>query len=117
MKKVSLILLLTIILFSCRKDDDVTVITENITISNTETYKYDLGGFGDEDGARISKQAEHYEISGLTRKDNIVYTYKPKEGFIGSDLVKIEIKTGSDGSGSDTGKVTKIVQINFMVTL
>lgn len=44
MKKVSLILILTIILFSCGKDDDVTVITENITISNTETYKYDLGG-------------------------------------------------------------------------
>ena len=114
MKKVSIILILSIILFSCSKDDDINVTTENISISNTETYEYDLGGFGDEDGARISKQAEHFEISELNRNETIIYTYKPEEGFIGSDLVKIDIITGSDGSSS--GKVSKIVEIKFNVT-
>lgn len=114
MKKIFLISILTFSLISCSNDDDVNVTSENINISNTETYEYDLGGFGDEDGARISKQAEHYEISELNRNETIVYIYKPAEGFTGSDLVKIEIITGSDGSSP--GNVSKIVEIKFNVT-
>tara|TARA_R100001369_G_scaffold75871_4_gene104945 strand:+ start:1238 stop:1585 length:348 start_codon:yes stop_codon:yes gene_type:complete len=114
MKKICLIVGLTIIFFSCSKDDDVNITKENISISNTEAYEYDLGGFGDEDGARISQQAEHHEISELNRNETIIYTYKPKENFLGSDLVKIEIITGSDGSSS--GSVSKIVEIKFNIT-
>lgn len=114
MKTINLILILTILLFSCSNDDDINVTTENITIANTETYEYDLGGFGDEDGARISKQAEHYELSQLNRNETIIYTYKPQEGYLGSDKVKIEIITGSDGASY--GKVSKIVEINFNIT-
>src|SRR5690554_4602418 len=114
MKKASIILILSIILFSCSKDDDINITTENISITNTETYEYDLGHFGIEEGARISKQAEHFEISELNRNETIVYTYKAEEGFVGSDLVKIEIITGSDGSSS--GKVSEIVVIKFNVT-
>ena len=104
---------MTFSLFSC-SNDDVNVTTENVTISNSETYQYNLGGFGDEEGVKISKQAEHYEISELNRSETIVYIYKPEEGFSGSDLVKIEIITGSDGSSP--GSVSKVVEINFNVT-
>lgn len=114
MKKVSLILILTIILFSCSKDDDINVATENVNISNNETYEYDLGGFGDEDGARISQQAEHFAVSELNRAETIVYKYKPEEGFVGADSVQIEIITGSDGSSS--GRVSRKVEIMFTVT-
>lgn len=114
MKKIFLILVLTLSLHSCSSDDDVNVATENVNISKTETYEYDLGGFGDEDGARISKQAGHYQISELNRNETIVYTYKPMKGFLGSDLVRIEIITGSDGSSP--GKVSKVVEIKFNIT-
>ena len=114
MKKVFLIMLLTFGAFSCSNDDDISVTTESVNISNSETYQYDLGGFGDEDGARISKQAGHYEISELNRNETIIYTYKAEEGFSGSDLVKIEIITGSDGSIS--GSVSKVVEIKFNIT-
>lgn len=114
MKKASFVLILSIILFSCSKDDEVHVTTEHINISNTETYQYDLGQFGFEDGAIISKQAEHYELSELNRNETIIYTYKSQEGYLGSDKVKIEIITGSDGSSS--GKVSKIVEINFNIS-
>ena len=113
MKNIFLVLVLSCSLFSCSSDDDVNVTTENVSISNSEIYEYDLGAFGDEDGARISKQAHHYEISELNRNAIIVYTYKPEEGFSGLDFVKIEITTGSDGSGS--GSVSKIIEIKFTV--
>ncbi len=113
MRKAYLIIVLVFSLFSC-SSDDVNVSRENVNISNTESYEYDLGFFGTEDGARISKQAEHYQISELNRNESIIYTYKPADGFLGSDLVKIEIITGSDGSSS--GKVSSIVEIIFNVT-
>lgn len=114
MKKIFLIIVLTFVVLSCSSDDDINITTENVNISNSEIYAYDLGGFGDEDSARISKQAEHYEISELSGNERIIYTYKAKEGFSGSDLVKIEIITGSDGSSS--GKVSKIVEIKLNIT-
>jgi len=113
MKKTFLILALIFSFYSC-SSDDVNVTTENVNISNLESYEYDLGGFGDEDGARISKQAEHYVISELKRNETIVYTYKPEQGFYGSDLVKIDIITGSDGSSS--GSVSKVIEIKFNIT-
>ena len=114
MRSAFLILVLSFIFFSCSSDGDLDVITEKVTISNTETYEYDLGGFGDEDGAVISIQAKNFQISELIRKETIVYTYKSAEGFLGSDRVRIEIITGSDGASS--GKVSSIVEIIFNVT-
>lgn len=113
MKKAFLILVLTLSIASC-SSDDVEVVTENVSISNSETYTYDLGDFGDEDGARIAKQAEHYQISEINRNETIVYTYKPANGYSGSDKVTIEIITGSvDGSAVN---VIRIVEIKFTVT-
>src|SRR5690606_35623360 len=97
MRKAFQIIFLIYSIASC-SSDDVNVITENVSITNNETYVYDLGNFGDEDGVVISKQAEHYQISELIRNETIVYTYKPANGFSGFDNVKFEIITGSDGS-------------------
>ncbi len=113
MRNAFLIFVLTMCMVSC-SGDDIDVTTENISLLNTETYEYDLGAFGIEDGARISKQAEHYEISELNRNETIVYTYKPANGFTGSDQVRIEIITGSDGASA--GSVSSIVEIKFTVT-
>ena len=62
--------------------------TVSISLKNTDTYQYPTGG-GDEDGARISTQANHYSISEIRRNAETnwvtVYVYQPTAGFVGSD--------------------------------
>ncbi len=101
MKKLFLFFALTavVITTSCSNDDDTSpeVTVFNITVSNTEFYTYDLGSFGDEEGAGINTQAEHFEISETNRNpetDQIIYTYQPKLDYNGSDFVEISRSYG-----------------------
>ncbi len=119
MKKVFIAFILTGILFSCSNDDDSNnqIIIENINLLNTENYEYDLGSFGDEEGASITTQAEHFEISDLkmiVSSGEIIYQYVAQEGFVGSDSVEITTNRGSDGASS--GNDISTVKVKFNVT-
>jgi hypothetical protein len=87
----------------CRKSNPVETVT--VSLKNTETYQYPTVG-GDEEGARISTQANHYSISEIRRNAETnwvaVYVYRPAAGFVGSDYAEVEILTGSDGASSPT---------------
>jgi hypothetical protein len=93
----------------CRgPDSDETVI---VYLKNTETFQYRTVG-GDEDGATISVQAEHYSISEIRRDAATnwyaVYVYQPAAGFVGEDHAEIEVHTGSDGASAPTN-IKKVV--------
>jgi hypothetical protein len=118
MRKIALLLILSFTFLSCSNDDDDSsdsnTVVEYFSINNNEIFEYDLGNFGDEDGAQIATQASHFLISELNGTNNIVYTYKASEGYVGTDFVRIELTTGSDGSSS--GTVSSVVEIRFNVT-
>lgn len=111
MKKFALTTILLMVFscfISCSSDDnqsDGEIIKVTATISTSEIYTYNLGSFGDEEGAYIEKQAENFEISKLERNfpsGEIIYTYKPKSGFIGTDYVELKISKGSTGASLNT---------------
>ncbi|WP_209406416.1 hypothetical protein [Pseudozobellia sp. WGM2] len=107
MKKFVSLFLLIGFLISCSNngnDSNDTIIEQNVTISNIEDYEYDLGSFGDEEGAGIQIQAKHFEVSDLERDINgqIIYKYRPISGFIGSDYVELKSGRGSDGASENT---------------
>jgi hypothetical protein len=119
MKKLILMLILLGVITSCDKNDDDTtneiVYNQEVTISNAEILNYNLGPFGDEQGASIALQAANYEISEIVRDDlgEKVYRYKAKSGFIGTDLVEIkrlEFKVAS-------GKITEIHITRISITV
>ena len=105
MKKLlpSLLLFCLIILsFSaCKKAAVYENITKNLKVN--ESYEYNLGGFGDEEGAGISKQAQHFLTSEMDytqiNSSVINYKYKPALNFEGVDEVRLKSSRGSDGSG------------------
>jgi hypothetical protein len=74
----------------------------NVAIKNAEVYEYRTGISGDEEGASILVQANHFEISDIFRNVETHYEavckYEPKAGFSGTDYVKIGTRRGSDGA-------------------
>ena len=118
-KKIILSLLCIWFLGSCSNDDgnNNEIKTENSTISNSDTYTYNLGSFGFEEGANFQKQAKNFEISELVRtglKSEIIYKYNAKVNFIGTDYVEIWAGRGSDGASPNTN--VKIIKIIITVT-
>lgn len=111
MKKFALTTILLMVFscfINCSSDDnqsDGEIIKATAAISTSEIYTYNLGSFGDEEGASIEKQAENFEISKLERNfpsGEIIYTYKPKSGFVGTDYVELKISRGSNGASPNT---------------
>lgn len=92
-------------------------VSVSITLRNTGTYHYQTVG-GDEEGARIVTQAQHYSISEIRRNAEThwvaVYVYQPAPGFVGRDYVQLEIMTGSDGASPPAE--LKRVGIAFNIT-
>ncbi|HRD59044.1 MAG TPA: hypothetical protein PK504_13430, partial [Ferruginibacter sp.] len=79
-------LLVSVVNISCKKNNNDNVDRQNIhaTIRLNETYRLDLRGFGDEEGASITKQAANFSISETYREvgtGNITYSYKPAYNF------------------------------------
>lgn len=99
-----LFLIVIFVIQSCSNDDktNYTITEQTISINNSENFEYDLGYFGDEEGANIYTQAEHFEISELNRNEyqQIIYTYKTQDGFTGADFVEIR----KSGYNINTGK-------------
>ena len=119
MKKLIVLFSVIISVYSCSSDDNSSneVVELDVTVSNTDKYEYDLGSFGDEEGARIHIQARHFETSVLGRDLNtsrILYKYKSTAGYVGTDYVEIYSERGSDGASPNTE--ISIAKINITIT-
>ena len=114
--------LLLVVTISCNNDDNelvvkTTITTElEVTIVTGEDYFYDLGSFGDEEGAGITTAASHAEISELFYEldpNRYVYKYRPETGFIGTDFVVLTTAKGSNG-GSPNPNI-EVIEISISV--
>jgi hypothetical protein len=121
MKKIlshfTIIFCLFFLIQSCKKDTTSAQNSQtiNVTIKTNGTYQYDLGAFGDEEGASINQQALHYDTSVIGRNlTTATYKYKPSLGFIGTDEVELKSERGSDGA-SPNNKVI-FTTIKFTIT-
>jgi len=116
----TLTIILSFLIFtqSCKKDESVNSTTKTIyvTIKSNETYQFDLGSFGDEEGAGISRQASHFQVSKTERVNyvKIIYTYIPAQDYVGTDEVELKAERGSDGAGPNN-EITFFV-IKFEIT-
>ena len=112
---VTLFLQMTI---SCKKDNDTAPVTKTIEVNLKpgQSYQYDLGIFGDEEGVAITRQAAQYKVSETDRNiptGKVVYHYEPASSFLGIDEVELKSSRGSDGA-SPNDKIT-ITIIKFKV--
>jgi hypothetical protein len=110
MKKIfiySLAILSTIILFtSCKKEktDEITNITLDVSINAGETYKLDLGKYGDaDDVAIITTQATNFSTSeiakvGVVGEYNFMKAGNPKTGGNGNEIVVLKVSEGIRGA-------------------
>ena len=114
----TIILLLATAICACTKGKHTSRQTTNVTIKAGEEYAYNLGSFGDDEGATITRQAMHYQISTANRDttffSNITYHYKPALNYVGTDAVELTSQRGSDGSGPNN--IIVITTIKFTVT-
>lgn len=101
-RSVAFVLLVSILVYAHGCGEPNISETVNVSLKNTETYQYPTVG-GDEDGARISTQANHSSISEIRRNAETnwvaVYVYRPASGFVGSDYAEVEILTGGTPLG------------------
>ncbi|MEI6091973.1 MAG: hypothetical protein WCR42_16085 [bacterium] len=117
--EIALIICILLLAQSCKKDQVLNpdANTINVPIQAGLTYEYDLGYFGDEEGAHISQQATHFQISEIGREfgtGKVIYTYKSTENYIGTDEVEITSERGSDGASPNDHII--ITKINFTIT-
>jgi hypothetical protein len=102
----------------CSKEETGLSPANEITISlgRNETYRYDLGLFGDEEGASITTQASHYLVSELNREINsgsISYTYTPALDFTGTDVVVLKSMQGSDGASPNNHVILTTIKFRI----
>ena len=115
MKKLFLILLCVTVL-SCTEESvptDEHRVVENISVRNSETLEFYLGGQPIEGGPYITTEPDHANISKIEGTDRgMVYFYQAKAGFTGSDVVII---TNDHSNGADVYAQT-ITRLNIKVT-
>ena len=104
---------------SCKKVsiNEPVIQTIDKTLKAGESFQFDLGNFGDEEGATISIEATHSAISSVERDINsgkIIYKYLPSTNFTGTDKVEIKSERGSDGASQNNKTIYTI--INFTIT-
>ncbi len=123
MVKLKLILASMLIIASCISCEDSSIITDedsiDIQLSKNQSYEYNTLIGGDEEGASISIQALHFEISEIVRDSTTnymaIYRYKPAVDYVGKDSVEIKTSTGSDGASPPTH--IEYITINFTILL
>lgn len=117
--KISLLIICILSFTNCSKIEENKDSTQglNISISNSDVYELDLKIYGDEEGAKIVTQAQHFQKSELIRDSStnwgVVYRYEPLPGYTGTDFVVIETCTGGESSGCT---IIEIVKINFTIS-
>ena len=104
---------------SCKKDavDNATRLTVNAALKANQSYQYDLGSFGTEEGASVSTQAKHFIVSATERDPilgKIIYNYTPATSYVGTDEVVIKSEKGSNG-GNANPNIT-FTTIKFTIT-
>lgn len=119
-----LLLGLTILIQSCKKDKtsdsipQTTNQTINQTIKANQSFQFDLGYFGKEENASISKQATNYTVStidmDIINTGKVIYKYVPALNFVGTDKVEIKSARGSDGGSANDNVI--YITINFIIT-
>lgn len=76
-------------------EEDITV-----SLATGETLEYPTVG-GDEEGARILVPPRHAAISEIRRDAGTrwmaTYVYRPVPGFVGTDYVRLEVFSSTDG--------------------
>lgn len=116
--KLSFITICILSLTNCNKEETENLVSEiEVTINNSDDYELDLMISGDEEGATIKTQAQHFQKSELIRESStnwsIVYRYTPLSNYTGIDFVEIETCTGGKSTGCSN---VDIVRINFTIT-
>jgi hypothetical protein len=120
MRKSSSIFIVFVLIatISCDNTTGPNLSTRYVTasITSSETYEYETGTSGDEDGAYIKVQAEHFVTSEIVRNAETnwaaVYIYEPEPLFSGTDYVELELSTGSDGASPPTNIETVKITIH-----
>ena len=119
MKKLVLVIIPALIcgvMFTSCSDKKEVTNEINVTLKNTENYSKTFV-LGDEEGAAIKVQAEHFEKSELIRDKNtnmnVEYHFKPITDFVGKDYVVIEVFYNKTGIGPTE---IETVRINFSIT-
>ena len=118
MLKLSFLAICILSLTNCNKEETENLVSEmEVTINNFDDFELDLMISGDEEGATIKTQAQHFQKSELIRDSstnwNVVYSYKPLSNYTGMDFVEIETCTGGESIGCTN---LEIVRINFVIT-
>lgn len=113
--KFSVLIFCVLSLSNCDKENTICLDSEiNVTMNNSEAYELDLLISGDEEGASIITQAQHFQKSELIRDSttnwSVVYYYEPLPNFTGIDFIEIE-KSSLFTPNSNN----EIVRINFEV--
>ena len=116
--KLSFIAICLLSLTNCNKEEIENVVSKvDVTINNSDDYELDLMFSGDEEGATIKTQAQHFQKSELIRDSStnwsVVYKYEPLPNYAGMDFVEIETFTGGESTGCSN---VEIVRINFTIT-
>ena len=101
---------------SCKKESNVDPLNQTInqTIGINQAYQFDLGNFGDEEGASIYKQATNFSISTVEREINtgkVLYKYVPAPNFVGIDEVKIKSARGTDGASPNNNIIYTTIKL------
>lgn len=93
-----------VLLLGCSQTPESETIHVSLAIG--ELFEHPTVG-GDEAGARVVRQAEHWAVSEIRRNAETnwvaVYRYQPAAGDTGSDRADIEVSTGSDGPSLPLG--------------
>ena len=115
-------LVLAFSFYSCNDQgvSQTSVISLNQTdvfLKSFDTFRFPTAG-GDEEGARITLQAKHYNVCEIQRNAGTnwiaVYVYQPKTGYIGTDYAEIEIQSSPDGTILATN--IRTVAFRFVIT-
>ena len=100
----------------CRKDDSQSSpVTIQVNMKTNQTFQYDLGYFGYEEGAIMVRQGSHFRTSKLERLDyeKIRYTYIPLQDYTGTDEIELRAGRGSDGASPNTNFISYIFKIRI----
>jgi hypothetical protein len=116
--KLSFLAICILSLTNCNKEEMENIDREvDVTINNSDDYEIDLMISGDEEGATIQTQAQHFQKSELIREAStnwsVVYKYEPLPNYTGTDFVEIETCSGGESTGCSS---VETVRINFTIT-
>ena len=112
-----LLLAALVLVIACEDEKQVTDLNAiEVRITNTETYEYHTGMGGDEQGASITRQAQHYSISEIVRDASTnyepVYRYKSEPGYVGIEEVILTLSDHSLGTDVQTEQTEITIYIS-----